>query len=311
MMSSSDSSVVDPQLIISHKFPETTLTYTERDVALYALGVGACTRDALDEKELKYVYHKDGESFIQVLPTFAALFPFRLVSNIEQLPGLQFDPRLLLHGQQYIEIYRPLPSSCSIRNKAEVAGLHDKGKATVLEIETTSYHKDSGEALCMNRSTIYLRGAGGFSKSSPLYSYSKYPTNQVSPINIPNCKPFAAYEECTHESQALLYRLSGDHNPLHSDPPIARIAGFSRPILHGLCTLGFAVRAIIKCLGSGDPTIVKSILGRFLLHVYPGETLITEMWLENSRVLYQTKVRERNRTVLSGYVVLNHIPPLL
>ncbi|RWR92398.1 enoyl-CoA hydratase 2, peroxisomal [Cinnamomum micranthum f. kanehirae] len=340
MMSSSDSSDVDPQLIISHQFPETTLTYTERDVALYALGVGACTRDALDDKELKYVYHKDGESFIQVLPTFAALFPFRLVSNIEQLPGLQFDPRLLLHGQQYIEIYRPLPSSGSIRNKAEVAGLHDKGKATVLEIETTSYHKESGEALCMNRSTIYLRGAGGFSKSSPLYSYSKYPTNQVSRVNIPKYKPFAAYEECTHESQdtesencwclfltttglrsgtevlktmvqALLYRLSGDHNPLHSDPTIARIAGFSRPILHGLCTLGFAVRAIIKCLGSGDPTIVKSILGRFLLHVYPGETLITEMWLENSRVLYQTKVRERNRTVLSGYVVLNHIPSLL
>ncbi|XP_043708685.1 enoyl-CoA hydratase 2, peroxisomal-like [Telopea speciosissima] len=305
------SSIFDPELAISHKFPETTFTYNERDVALYALGIGACVGDALDEKELKYVYHMDGQPSIQVLPSFAALFTLGAAGSIQQLPGLQFDPRLLLHGQQYIEIYKPLPTSGCMQNKVAVSGLHDKGKATVVEMDTVSYDKESGEPLCMNRMTIYLRGAGGFSKPSAPYSCSKYPANQISPVKIPKSQPFAVYEDCTQESQALLYRLSGDYNPLHSDPKIAEIAGFSRPILHGLCTLGFAVRAIIKCICNGEPTKVKSIMGRFLLHVYPGETLITEMWLDGTRVLYQTKVKERNRTVLSGYVGLHHLTSLM
>ncbi|KAK1297416.1 Enoyl-CoA hydratase 2, peroxisomal [Acorus calamus] len=300
-------SAIDPDLVISHKFPDTTFTYDERDVALYALGIGACGGNALDEDELKYVYHKNGQSFVKVLPTFAALFPFRNKQDVGDVAGLRFDPKLLLHGQQYMEIYKPFPSNACVENKVAIAGLHDKGKATILELETISYEKESGEVLCMNRSTIYLRGAGGFSKASPPYSYSNYPTGQVVRVTIPTREPSKVYEDCMQQSQALLYRLSGDYNPLHSDPTVAHVAGFSRPILHGLCTLGFAVRAIVKCICNGDPTTVKSIMGRFLLHVYPGETLITEMWLEGSRVIYQMKVKERNRTVLSGYVVLNRI----
>ncbi|PKU62437.1 Enoyl-CoA hydratase 2, peroxisomal [Dendrobium catenatum] len=163
----------------------------------------------------------------------------------------------------------------------------------------------------MNRSTIYLRGSGGFSKSSKPYSYANYPAGQVSPSSVPKNEPFAIYEDQTHQSQALLYRLSGDYNPLHSDPVVARIAGFNRPILHGLCTLGFAIRAIIRSICNGDPTAVRSIFGRFLLHVFPGESLITEMWIEGPKVIYQTKVKERNKAVLSGYVMLKHIPSSL
>lgn len=296
----------NPELILSYKFPETTFTYNERDATLYALGVGACARDAVDDAELKYVYHEDGQQCIKVLPTFAALFSLGSVPNVIEVPGLQYDPRLLLHGQQYIEIYKPFPSSACVQNKAIISGLHDKGKAAILEIETTSYEKESGEILSMNRSTTFLRGAGGFSKSSPPYSYSKYPTNHMA-VKIPKSQPHAVYEDCTQPSQALLYRLSGDYNPLHSDPALAKIAGFSRPILHGLCTLGFAVRAIIKCICNGDPDMIRSISCRFLLHVYPGESLITEMWREGSRVIYQAKVKERNRTVISGYVDLKHI----
>ncbi|KAK6131361.1 hypothetical protein DH2020_034902 [Rehmannia glutinosa] len=295
----------DPQLIISYDFPQSTYTYTERDAALYALGIGACTKDAVDDKELKYVYHQDGQQSIEVLPTFAALFSVGLVEQLAQIPGLEFDPRLLLHGQQYIEIYKPLPSNCCIINKATVAGLHDKVKAAVLEIELKSYEKESGVLLCMNRFSIYLRGAGGFSKSSQLYSYTKYPSSQTLAYKIPNSQPFAVYEECTQPSQALLYRLSGDYNPLHSDPMVAETAGFSRPILHGLCTLGFAVRAIIKSICRGEQNMISNISGRFLLHVYPGETLITEMWLEGLRVVYQVKVKERSKAVLSGTVTLN------
>ncbi|XP_052732030.1 enoyl-CoA hydratase 2, peroxisomal isoform X2 [Vigna angularis] len=215
-----------------------------------------------------------------------------------------YDPRLLLHGQQYIELYKPFPSSCQIHNKISLAGLHDKGKAAILEIETKSYEKDSGDLLCMNRTTVFLRGAGGFSKSSKPFSYTNYPSNQTSAVKIPESIPFSVFEDRTQPSQALLYRLSGDHNPLHSDPIIAKVAGFSQPILHGLCTLGFAVRAIIKCICRGDQDLIKSIAGRFLLHVYPGETLVTEMWLEGLRVIYRTKVKERKRTVLSGFVDL-------
>ncbi|KAJ4702217.1 enoyl-CoA hydratase 2, peroxisomal [Melia azedarach] len=296
---------IKSELLVSHKFPEKTFIYTVRDVVIYALGVGACGRDATDNDELKYVYHENGPQFIQVLPTFSALFSFELKPTGElDLPGLHYDPSLLLHGQQYIELYKPFASSMSIRNESYLAGLHDKGKAAVIEIETKSYNSESGELLCMNRVTAYLRGAGGFSNSSQPFSYSKNPTNQVSAVKIPKTQPFAVYEDCTQLSQALLYRLSGDYNPLHSDPKVATVAGFSRPILHGICTLGFAVRAIIKVICRGDPNMVKSISGRFLLHVYPGETLITEMWLQGLRVVYQVKVKERNRSVLSGYVEL-------
>ncbi|KAK6773035.1 hypothetical protein RDI58_028273 [Solanum bulbocastanum] len=306
-MAGSGNSGIDPELVISHKFPESLHTYTERDAAIYALGVGACTKDAIDDKELKYVYHQDGQEFIQVLPTFSTLFTVGIPSQIEQLPGLPFDPRLLLHGQQYIEVYKPLPSHGCILNKTSIAGLHDKGKAAVLEVEILSYEKESGERLCMNRLSIYLRGAGGFSKSSQPYSYSSNRSNQSAFPKIPKSQPFAVYEECTHASQALLYRLSGDYNPLHSDPKFAESAGFSRPILHGLCTLGFAVRTIIKCICGGDQNMIKKVSGRFLLHVYPGETLITEMWLEGLRVIYQVKVNERNRAVLFGFVDLDRL----
>ncbi|CBI18892.3 hypothetical protein VitviT2T_026953 [Vitis vinifera] len=295
----------DPNLLISHKFPEVTYSYSERDVILYALGVGACARDAVDENELKYVCHEDGQQLIQVLPTFAALFA--VASFDFQLPGLEYDPRLLLHGQQYIEIHKSFPSSGCVQNKASISGLHDKGKAAIVEIEIESYEKESGELLCKNRMTTYLRGAGSFSRSSEPYSYSKYPNQPVSAVKVPKSQPFVVFEDCTQPSQALLYRLSGDYNPLHSDPGFAKIAGFSRPILHGLCTLGFAVRAIIRCICRGDPNMVKNVQARFLLHVYPGETLITEMWLQGLRVVYQTKVKERSRTVLSGYVDLSRL----
>ncbi|GJN34518.1 hypothetical protein PR202_gb23185 [Eleusine coracana subsp. coracana] len=269
--SSKVTTAVDPAVVLAHKFPEVSFSYDERDAALYALGVGACGADAVDDKELHFVYHRDGQRQIKVLPSFVSLFPTKASNGVGyfDLPGLNFDPALLLHGQQYIEIYRPLPSYGNVVNKTKVAGLHDKGKATVLEMETTTSLQDSGEILCMNRSdSLFIL------------------------------------------LQALLYRLNGDYNPLHSDPMIAEVAGyatsaqscflfvfgsfvkilsdedlcrFTRPILHGLCTLGFATRAVIKSFCNGEPTLVKSIFGRFLLHVYPGETLATEMWLDGQK----------------------------
>ncbi|CAA0337448.1 unnamed protein product [Arabidopsis thaliana] len=300
-MATSDSEF-NSDLLLAHKLPETRYTYNERDVAIYALGIGACGQDAVDSDELKFVYHRNGQDLIQVLPTFASLFTLGSLTEGLDLPGFKYDPSLLLHGQQYIEIYRPLPSKASLINKVSLAGLQDKGKAAILELETRSYEEGSGELLCMNRTTVFLRGAGGFSNSSQPFSYKNYPSNQGLAVKIPQRQPLTVCEERTQPSQALLYRLSGDYNPLHSDPEFAKLAGFPRPILHGLCSLGFAIKAIIKCVCKGDPTAVKTISGRFLTTVFPGETLITEMWLEGLRVIYQTKVKERNKTVLAGYV---------
>ncbi|KAL0801979.1 hypothetical protein Bca101_057155 [Brassica carinata] len=300
-MATSDSEF-NPDLLLAHKLPETRSTYNERDVAIYALGVGACGQDAVDSDELKFVYHENGQEHIQVLPTFVSLFSLGSLTHGLDLPGFKYDPSLLLHGQQYIEVYRPLPSKASLINKVSLAGLQDKGKAAILEIETRSYEQGSDELLCMNRTTGFLRGAGGFSNSYQPFSYKNYPSTQSLAVKIPQTQPSAVCEERTQPSQALLYRLSGDYNPLHSDPNVAKLARFPRPILHGLCTLGFAIKAIIKCICKGDPSTVKTISGRFLATVFPGETLITEMWLQGLRVIYQTKVKERNKAVLSGYV---------
>ncbi|PPR97754.1 hypothetical protein GOBAR_AA22911 [Gossypium barbadense] len=267
-----DKSACNPDLIIAHKFPDTTYVYTERDVAVYALGVGACGRNAVDTEELKYVYHENGQQFIKVLPTFSTLFSLRGLPQLSGVPGLKFDKRLLLHGQQYIEIHKPLPSNASLLNKTTIAGFHDKGKAAILELETRSYEKESGELLTLNRTSVFLRGAGGFSDPSKPFTYSNYPVNPASAMKIPKTQP----------SAALLYRLSGDYNPLHSDPMIAKVAG-------------------------GHPDMVKSIFARFLLHVYPGEALITEMWLEGLRVIYQVKAKERNRAVLLGCIDLHRL----
>ncbi|MQM12985.1 hypothetical protein Taro_045905 [Colocasia esculenta] len=205
-----------------------------------------------------------------------------------------------------------------IENKVVIAGLHDKGKAAIIELQTTSYEKESGEALCMNRvcnfsGAPYTCGV----RVASLNHHHHILTQAILRARfllleflIVNLQP---HMRIAHNSprHALLYRLSGDYNPLHSDPMVANIAGFNRPILHGLCSFGFAVRAVIKSFCNGEPSSVKSVFGRFLLHVYPGETLITEMWINGSRVVYRTSVKERGRAVLTGYVVLREIPSSL
>ncbi|KAK3129548.1 hypothetical protein QOZ80_6BG0481400 [Eleusine coracana subsp. coracana] len=306
-----DNTIINPAMVLSHKYPEVKFEYDERDVALYALTVGACSSDLADEKELQLVYHRDGQSCIKVLPTFVSLFTTKYNNELVlDVPGLHYDPKLLVHGQQYIEIYGPIPSRANVTNKIKVAGLHDRGKAAVLELEILSYLEGSCELLCMNRSSFYLRGAGGFSDSSRPFSYTTYPANEVSPVAFPDSKPSAVQEDRTQKSQALLCGISSYFDPLHSDPIAAQEAGFSHPILPGLGTLGFVIRTVLRSSNT-ESTNVKSISCRFLHHVYPGETLVSEMWFRGQRVYYKTKVKERGRAVLSGYVLLNHIPSLL
>jgi len=302
---------INPQQVLAFQFPEMNLTYTERDVALYALGVGAAGADPCDQLELPFARPQPS---MKVLPTFAVLFPGKTVEILQKIPGLHYDPNLLLHGEQYLEIYQPLPANAIIHNRLRISGLHDKGKAAILELETLS-RDEGGNVLCLNRNTIFLRGAGGFSTSGNAYSFSDRTSSAVgSGSNVTPKKgsltgdrePDFVFEDRTLPSQALWYSLSGDTNPLHSDPAYAKKAGFSRPILHGLCTFGYATRAVVACLCGGDPNMVQSMQGRFLLHVFPGETVITEMWADKGqkRVDYKLKVKERNQIVLSGTINL-------
>lgn len=302
---------IDPEAVLAHRMPEGTCSYTERDIVLYALGVGACGVDPCDSAELAYVYNEEGQDAVKVLPTFAVLFSHRMIENLGTIPGLNFLPSMLLHGEQYLEIYKSLPTSGQVTYQPRVSQLQDKEKAALLEIENICRDSQSGEVLCMSRFTFFLRGAGGFSKAgSQLYSYEKRSPSITPLTKLPVLPPKSAsvtvHEDRTLVNQALLYRLSGDYNPLHSDPEVAKIAGYPKPILHGLCSLGFAVRAVIRHFCQGEPSLVQSVQGRFMLHVYPGETLITEMWRDEhtKRIFFLCSVKERSRPVLSGVVSL-------
>ncbi|KAJ7535880.1 hypothetical protein O6H91_12G049400 [Diphasiastrum complanatum] len=306
---------IQPDRVIAYQFPEADFFYTERETAIYALGVGAAGADPTDPLELPYVYHPDGQQFIKVLPSFAVILPGSTLNIMDKVPGLYYDPKLLLHGEQFLEIYKPVSASGKIRSSRRISGLHDKGTSAILELEILSRDLETGEVLFFNRSTLFLRGAGGFSPSrSQMYSYSsRTPSNNNLVVKfskqgaVSDDTPDAEFVDHIQLSQALLYRLSGDMNPLHSDPEFALEAGFERPILHGLCTLGFAVRAVIRCCADGDSSKVQSIQCRFVHHVFPGEILVTEMWKDhsNTRVSFVCKVKNRGKIVLFGSVRLH------
>ena len=271
-------------------------TYDERDVALYALGVGAA-ENPLDPKDLSLVYEMSGEGF-HTLPTFAVVPAMKMVlENYKKgvkAPGLNYGFERILHGEQYTEVKRPLPPSGKLTHKARIKDIFDKGKNAVVVTSITSLD-ESGEEIAYNELTSVVRGAGG-------WGGDRGPTAEAN--TAPDRKPDAVIEEKTHPNQALLYRLSGDINPLHADPNFATTFGFEKPILHGLCTFGFAARAVIKAFSKGDPRYFKSIKVRFADSVFPGETLVTEMWKEGAeKVVFRTKVKERDKVVLSNAAV--------
>ncbi|HEX3343334.1 MAG TPA: SDR family NAD(P)-dependent oxidoreductase, partial [Polyangiaceae bacterium] len=271
--------------------------FTERDLALYALGVGAA-RDPMDTKELPYVYEMSGDGF-RMVPTFAVApalkAMFDLAKEGKQAPGLHYGLDRVLHGEQYTEIRSPWPTHGKLRHSIKIKDIFDKGKnALVITAITTT--DDHGTELAYNELTTFVRGAGG-------WGGDRGPSAEVN--MAPTRAPDATVEEKTLPNQALLYRLSGDWNPLHADPAFAKNFGFERPILHGLCSFGFAARHVIaKFAPGGDPRFFKSIKVRFADTVIPGETLVTEMWKEgDSKIVFRTKVKERDKVVISNAAV--------
>ncbi|XP_076244518.1 peroxisomal multifunctional enzyme type 2 [Calliopsis andreniformis] len=270
-------------------------TYNFRDVILYALGVGASVQEPSD---LKYLY-ENHENFA-VLPTFYVLYGpmFSMSSTLLQdsLPNFQLDPTKILHGEQYIEVLKPIPTEATVETHFKLLDVLDKGKGAVFELQMETFDTASGDKLSTGQMTIFALGAGGFQGK-------RTSTNIIPTIEPPKRKPDASVTQQTSYDQAALYRLSGDFNPLHIDMNIATLSGHKRPILHGLCSLGFSVRHVLQTYADGDPSLFKAIKVRFTKPVLPGQALRTDMWQEGNRIHFETYVTEGNLAVITGAYV--------
>jgi acyl dehydratase len=262
--------------------------YDERRTILYALATGMA-RDPLDPAELPFVTEPD----LHALPGLATVIAW----NDGWLAEIGLDLDGVVHGEQRITLHRPLPPSGRVRSEVEIVDAFDKGvgRAAVLYVRTMITEIDDGRPLATLHSTVFARFDGGF--GGP-------PGNPPPLSEVPERPPDLAYDDQTLPSQALIYRLLGDRNPLHADPDFARQAGFSRPILHGLCTFGFATNALVRTAANGDSACVVHVEARFTAPVYPGERLRTEIWHEEGGAAFRTLVPDDDRLVLDRGKVL-------
>ncbi len=286
---------VDVEKLLQYTFSPFLHTYTERDVSLYALGVGA-PLNPLDASELRFVYELAGD--FQALPTFPVLFPSKMLIEVltGDLPGLQFNPMMLVHGEQYLELRGALPTSGSVRCEAHISGCYDKGSGALLVTDVLCKDEQTQQEVAFLQLSMFIRGVGGFG--------GERGTGAVIP-SIPDRAPDVEMLQETSPNQALIYRLSGDTNPLHADPNMAAVGGFDRPILHGLATMGFSARAVLRHFCQNEAQHFKSIRVRFAKPVFPGESLLTRMWHlpEENAVVFETTVPERDAVVLNNAVV--------
>ncbi|KAM5169246.1 peroxisomal multifunctional enzyme type 2 [Callospermophilus lateralis] len=276
---------------IGYKLPSFSSAYTEMETIMYALGVGASVKDP---KDLKFVY--EGSSDFSCLPTFGVIIAQKSMmgGGLAEIPGLSINFAKVLHGEQYLELYKPLPRSGKLKCEAVVADVLDKGSGVVILMDVYSY--SGKELICYNQFSLFLVGSGGFG--------GKRTSEKLKvALDVPSRPPDAVLRDTTSLNQAALYRLSGDWNPLHIDPNFASLAGFEKPILHGLCTFGFSARHVLQQFADNDVSRFKAIKTRFAKPVYPGQTLQTEMWKEGNRIHFQTKVQETGDIVISNAYV--------
>lgn len=272
--------------------------YDERDLALYALGIGAA-RDPFDEEERRFVYELgDFHAFPTwgVMPQSNAMLAAAKDGGLK-LPGMNFGFDRLLHGEQYTEIRAPLPRAAKLKHSFKLKHAYDKDPHAVVVFGISSVD-EQGTELVYNEFSAFVKGAGGWGGER----------GPSADINVPPARePDAVVEEKTDPNQTLLYRLSGDWNPLHADPEFAKSFGYDRPILHGLCTFGHVGRHVVKAMLDNDPSRFKSIKVRFAGPVFPGETIVTKMWRESDdRVIVESSVKERGETVIRNAAVEFH-----
>ena len=278
---------IDYDTLLNWSFPDIEQTYTERDSILYALGVGL-GNDPLDAGQLRYVFE---EPELIALPTMAAVLGTPGFWLRETSTGVTWET--LLHGEQGIELHRPLPPAASVVAKTRVTDILDKGEGRGALIYTERHirDRDTGESLATLTSTTVARSDGGFGGIS---------VTQPRPHPLPDRPADKVCDLTSVPQAALIYRLSGDPNPLHASPEVARSAGFDAPILHGLCTLGIAGHAVLKSCLDYEAQRFHSMQLRFSAPVYPGETIRTEMWLEGNNISFRAIATERNIVVLNN-----------
>lgn len=285
---------INPLEAVGRSLPEVTFNYSHMECILYALGVGMSTREP---DHLRFLY--EGHPEFGCLPTFGVIPAQASMMSLSSVPGLEFNLSQLLHGEQYLELYKPLPTSGTLTSKATIADVLDKGSGAVILMDVHTY---SGEELvCFNQFSLFIVGAGGFGG----HRTSDKAKGTAAP---PNRAPDVVMTDETTRDQAALYRLSGDWNPLHIDSSFAAMGGFKAPILHGLCSFGFAGRHVLKQYANNDVSKFKSIKVRFAKPVFPGQSLQTEMWKEGNRIHIQCKVKESGAVVLTGAYVDLHGP---
>lgn len=268
-----------------------TFSYGDKDVMLYALGVGM-SRDPMNETELAFTYERN----LKVIPTAATVLAGR--GQAEPLPTKpghrpsQPNYLMLVHGEQKVELHRPLPTSGTFTTESRTVGAYDKGKdkGAVLVSETI-WRDEAGEKVATLTGSSFCRADGGFGGPSE---------GQPEPHPIPQRPADLSVDIETREDQALLYRLNGDRNPLHSDPESARKSGFPRPILHGLCTYGITCRAVLQAITGYDPDQILSHQARFSAPVFPGDTITVDLWRDGREISFEARVKARNATVIKN-----------
>jgi len=258
--------------------------WTSKDALLYAVGVGAGT------DELAFTTENTKDTPQRVLPTFAVIIggggaPFNKIGS--------FNPAMLVHGEQGIELFGEIPAEGEIESVGKVSAIWDKGKGAVVEMTSESRLVGQSEPLLRTRMSAFIRGEGGFGgERGPSVAFE-----------APTRKPDHEVSYATRADQALTYRLSGDRNPLHSDPSFAKMGGFDKPILHGLCTYGFTGRALLHTLCGSDPSRFKSMDARFSKPVIPGDTLTVAMWVEGKTCTFQTRNQHGDVVIDQGRLV--------
>ncbi|MEI9994846.1 MAG: MaoC/PaaZ C-terminal domain-containing protein [Rhizomicrobium sp.] len=283
---------IDYDQMMQAKSENLEASYGDREVMLYALGVGF-QRDPMNEAELPFSYEND----LQVVPTFATVIPRgrprpgAADGGSRALAGINY--LMVVHGEQRVQIHKPLPPFAEVLSDERVLGVFDKGKdkGAIIVNERVIKEKATGDKLATLVSTIFARGDGGFGGPKE---------GAPEPHQLPTRAPDVVHECDTRPDQAFLYALSGDRNPLHRDPRIAKMAGFPRPILHGLCSYGTACRAVISTIAKYDPKKITSFDVRFSSPVFPGETIVTEMWVDGNVVSYRSRLKERDVVVLNN-----------
>jgi len=282
---------INPDAVGSESGP-VERSWNSKDCLVYALGVGAGVIDPTGfELEFTTENSKDVEQ--KVFPTFAVIVGaggggMRNVGT--------FNPAMLVHGEQEIVLHQPIPVEGKVSTTGKITGIYDKGSGAVIATESNSVDAETGEPLFTTRSAAFIRGEGGFGGDR----------GPSGPRNVPPERdPHHEVTYHTRADQALLYRLSGDRNPLHSDPEFAKMAGFPKPILHGLCSYGFTGRALLHAVCGSDPARFKSMAARFSKPVFPGDSLTVKMWVDGNDCLFRTETQNGDVVIDQGLMTFD------